>query len=174
MVVTCRLFRASHSTNMSHQGHRVWGVLQYSSTITVSRTCLCRKCTLISNLVSARPLHPSTGNSHDHLLVGKSILYFCGSPSGVGVSHCHMTPASIPCCVFRCTASNPTANSSPHSEHFTLTLCLSCYVNLSTLICHLYDVSGWVPYDRQGGQTIPTVFPMSVHSPTLSNIPARV
>ena len=66
--------------------------------------------------------------------VRKAILYICSSPSGGGFSPFLLPPVSTPCCVFRCTDSDPTAIFSPHSEPFTLTLCISWYVNPSPVI----------------------------------------
>ena len=51
----------------------------------------------------------------------------------------------------------PTDISSPQSEHFTMTLHLSWYVNLSPVIRRSYTVSDWFPDTRQVRKTISTI-----------------
>ena len=155
---------------MSHLGHRGWGRLPSSSIITVSQTFLCREFILVAFHVDARPLHPLTRNSNSPPAVGKYILYICGA----GVSQFCLPTTYFPCCVGRCTASNPTTIYSPQPKHFTLTLCLYRYVSPSTVICQSYAASDWVPAAWKGRHTIPTVLPTFVRSPTLSNILVRV
>ena len=70
---------------MSHWGHRGWGRLPSYNMITVSRICMYRKFTIIAILIIARPLHPSTWNSHGPDVVGKPRLYCMSSPQYV---HC--------------------------------------------------------------------------------------
>ena len=60
-VCRCVPFIYLHGIIMSHRGHRVWGGFPSSSITTVSLTCRCQKCTLISVCVDAWPLHPSNG-----------------------------------------------------------------------------------------------------------------
>ena len=50
-----------HGSIMMHRGHRGWGGLTSSSMTTVSQTCWFQNCTRMAVWVSARPLHPSTG-----------------------------------------------------------------------------------------------------------------
>ena len=67
---------------MSNQGHRGWWRLPSYRIITVSRTFMCRKCTLISVLVKDLPLYPSTGHSCVPAEVGNDIQYVWDSPPG--------------------------------------------------------------------------------------------
>ena len=60
------------------------GEVDSSSMITVSQTYLCRKCTLVAILVTARPLHSLTGNSFIPTTLGNNIGYVWGSPYGGG------------------------------------------------------------------------------------------
>ena len=73
-VRLCVPFRAFRGTSMSHMGNLGWGRFPPSRITTVSLTCRCYKCTLISVCVDARPLHPSTGKGLGPALVGKAIL----------------------------------------------------------------------------------------------------
>ena len=159
---------------MSHRGNQGWGRLPSYIITTVSCTCLWRNCNIITVLVAACPLHPWTGHSLSPPPFGKAILYVWLSLSVGGISHCHLPPTSIPCCVFRCTASNPTSISSQNSKHFTMTLCLSQYVNPYPFIRPLFTVSDWVSDVWQGHQTIPAVSHTFFCSPIILNSPVRV
>ena len=140
----------------------------------VSRKFMCRKCNLVYVLVVDRYIHPLDRNSHSPPAIGESILYVCVSLSGVGVSHCHLPTSSPPCCVCRCTARDPTTISSPKSKHFTLTLCLSWYVNPSPVIRCSYAASHWVSAARQGKHTILIVLSNFFYSTILQNSLVRV
>ena len=165
-------FRTLHGTNMSHLGHRVWYMFPSYSIITVSRTCLCRKCTLIAVLFAAHHLHPRLGIPASPLRLVKPSYMSTDIHLGSGY------PNSVYLPLISHDVSSDALPATPlafkQTEHFTLTLCLSWHVNYYTLIRLSYATSKWVPAARYGWQTIPDIFPMFVRSLTILNIPFRM
>ena len=60
---------------MSYRGHCGWERFPSSKMTTASRTCQCRKCTLIVVLVAGLPGHPSNGQLRGPPLAGKYMSY---------------------------------------------------------------------------------------------------
>ena len=91
-MASCLPFRARQGIIMLHLGHRGWERFPSSKIITVSWTCRWEKCTCITVLVAACPIHPSTGKFHGTPMVRKSILYVCGSSPGFVASQRRTPP----------------------------------------------------------------------------------
>ena len=149
------------------RGHRGWGRFTSLKMTTVSRTCRWKKFTCIAVLVTARPVHPSTGQFRGPPVVRKSILYVRGYSPGSLDAQLRPPSAALQRCICMCPASNPSAISSPQSLHWTRTLCRSHYENPSPIIHLLYATSDFVPASWNGRQTMPTVFLTLVRMPTL-------